>query len=46
MPYRFRKRESVTTAIRRIVREETNKAVADLASVPKGRTKGIHEARK
>ncbi|MEX2216107.1 MAG: CHAD domain-containing protein [Phycisphaeraceae bacterium] len=46
MPYRIRKRESVTSAVRRIVREETDKAVGDLLSVPGGRIKGIHEARK
>ncbi len=46
MPYRLRKKESVTAAIRRMVREEIDKAIDELKGVPAGRPQGLHEARK
>lgn len=46
MPYRLRKKESVTSAIRRMVREEIDKAIDELKGVAAGRPDGLHEARK
>jgi len=46
MAYRFRKKESVTAAVRRIMREEIDHAVDELKGAVAGRPKGLHEARK
>jgi len=46
MPYRLRKKESMTVAVRRIVREETDQAIDDLKGVLTGQPRGVHEARK
>lgn len=46
MPYRLRKKESITAAVRRMVREEIDKAIEELKGVATGRPEGLHESRK
>jgi CHAD domain-containing protein len=46
MPYRFRKKESITAGVRRIFREEGDKAIDELKGVALGKPQGLHEARK
>ena len=46
MPYRLRKKESITSAVRRMVREEIDKAIEELKGVATGRPEGLHESRK
>ena len=46
MPYRFARREPVGKAIRRIARQEVNKAIRDLSTSTDLRHIGVHEARK
>ncbi len=46
MPFRLRKKESIAGAVRRLSREELDKAMAELRAVAQGRPQGLHEARK
>lgn len=46
MAYRFHRTEAVSTAVRRIVRERVDLAIAELHRTGDERPKGVHEARK
>ena len=46
MAYRLRKKDSVTAAVRRLIREGTDQAIHELKAATVGEQKGLHEARK
>lgn len=46
MPFRLRKKESISAAVRRMAREEIDKAIDELKEVATGKPSGLHESRK
>ena len=46
MPYRLEANETISSGIRRLLLERVEKIIVDLTIAPKGRDKGVHDARK